>query len=432
MLNLLFISDSPKVELIKKELQPLFKVIIDVVTDFDRGMKDVFEKRPAFVCIQEQIGTVSAESVARHIQMLLGNGAPAFILLHSGNSKAKVINGLFEHLVDLSLSNDQLIENILAKLKTLLGNQWGKVFVPPKPAPDKTVTPEKISQAAQLKTEQNAKTVEEHANANIATDTFMLEEKVAKKPSSPEKASKKSADSALQKPDSTTLTSPPVPPAEAFRVSQNTSHIEDYVSEDIPFASEKNYRFRFLFMRRSYVIALVSVVTVAGGWYLLTQKSQRVNSLKQRFLPSSVAKQAPATPTTTVTAIPAQKPIQPPAPPPVATPSLPSFIPKGGLDSTFAQKNPGWNRYVGEKYDFRVFTATGRIEAVQVLSISEAIPESLIESVLKEFIGISKYQRLSRSTKDGVRIESGKVQDKGEIKIYRKNGSVMAFVVSVN
>ena len=84
MLNLLFISDSPKVELIRKELQAVLKVMIDVVTDFDRGMKDVFEKRPATICIQDNIGNVSGESVARHVQMLLGSGAPTFILLHSG------------------------------------------------------------------------------------------------------------------------------------------------------------------------------------------------------------------------------------------------------------------------------------------------------------------------------------------------------------
>jgi hypothetical protein len=135
MLNLLFISDSPKAEYIKSVLQPVLKVIIDVVCDFDHGLKDVFEKRPATVCIQDQIGGVTGENVARHIQMLLGNSAPAFILLHSGNGKARLIKGLYEHCVDLSQSNETVAEDITTTLKTLLGEQWNKIYIPPKLTP---------------------------------------------------------------------------------------------------------------------------------------------------------------------------------------------------------------------------------------------------------------------------------------------------------
>jgi hypothetical protein len=135
MLNLLFISDSPKVEYIKNALQPVLKVIIDVVTDFDHGLKDVFEKRPATVCIQDQIGGVTGESVARHIQMLLGNSAPTFILLHTGNGKARLIKGLYEYLVDLSQSDETVAEDITNTLKSLLGDQWHKIYIPPKLTP---------------------------------------------------------------------------------------------------------------------------------------------------------------------------------------------------------------------------------------------------------------------------------------------------------
>jgi len=445
VLNLLFISDSPKVVLLKKELQPFLKVIIDVVTDFDRGMKDVFEKRPATVCIQDNIGNVSAESVARHIQMLLGSAAPKFILLHSGNTNGGEIKGVFDHLVDLSQQNDMILGNIVIILKKLYGSEWDKVFIPAKPAHVQAVTPEKISQDAQQKTGLLEKSASEGVKANVSTDAFMVEEKVAEKrvtpvilesseqiqPPSPKTASKNPADPALHKSVSNNITSPSLPSAEAFRVSQDAPHIEGAIPEARHFAFKGNYRYRFLFMRRSYVIALVCIVSVAGGWFLFTQKPQMLDSLTQRFLPSLVAKQAPVT---AAPQNPAQKPVQPPLPPPVAAVSLPSFIPQEGVDNAFAQKNPGWKRFVGEKYDFRIFTTPGRIEAVQVLAINSAIPESLIQSVLQEFNGTSKFQILSHTTKDGVRIESGIVQNKGEIIIYRnrKNGAVKAFVVSVN
>src|ERR1035438_3541339 len=96
MLNLLIISNSPKAELIQNFMQPLIKAKIDVVVDFDHGLKDVFEKRPATVIIQEQIAGVSGESVARHIQLLLGSGAPTFIVLHEGSARIRPVKGLFE------------------------------------------------------------------------------------------------------------------------------------------------------------------------------------------------------------------------------------------------------------------------------------------------------------------------------------------------
>ena len=130
---------------------------------------------------------------------------------------------------------------------------------------------------------------------------------------------------------------------------------------------------------------------------------------------------------------PVQKPVSAPVVSPVIIPQLPTFIPKDGHDSSFALKNPGWERYVGKLNEFRVFSAQGRIQAVQVLAGKDAaVSESLILSVLQELVGSSKYQITSRSTKSGVRVDSGKIQNKGEVKFYRQNGSVKAFVVSVN
>jgi hypothetical protein len=126
-------------EMIKNSLQPLLKVKVDIVTDFDYGLKDVFEKRPAIVFIQEQIAGVTGESVARHIQMLLGAGAPSFIFMHEDSSKVKPIKGLYEHLIDLSQTESKLIEDIQSTLKLLLGSQWEKIYIPTPVAPSPTI-----------------------------------------------------------------------------------------------------------------------------------------------------------------------------------------------------------------------------------------------------------------------------------------------------
>ena len=138
MLNLLFVSNSPKTEFLINVLQPRLKVKIDAVADFDHGLKDIFEKRPAIVIIQDQIADVTGESVARHIQMLLGKGAPSFIVIHEGNAQIKPIKGLYEHLIDLTQPDAKLAEDILLMLESIIGAEWYKITKNPKPGPDVT------------------------------------------------------------------------------------------------------------------------------------------------------------------------------------------------------------------------------------------------------------------------------------------------------
>lgn len=542
MLNLLFITDSPKAEFIKSGLQPVLKVIIDVVTDFDHGLKDVFEKRPATVCIQDQIGGVTGESVARHIQMLLGSSAPTFILLHSGNSKARAIKGLYEHLVDLSQSNDTLIENIRNTLKSLLGDQWEKVFIPPKQTPaavmssvavpeesredaDKLVddflsdletsgfsvidepppaldaaaaVPPPVreeTEAADLKAaeekscppETEAKSgTAETAVFHSASDEMaaMLRDEVEKAihdenmskppvpppiepdvvfkimptpvPENPSPAAVADVSASGAVPSAHVVTKEPAasgaagkdvkgevlpasrrqtpavqkaevsvpPPAEEFRVRRGTPHVEEQIPEDLLLAFEENYRSESTFVRRSVVLVLICVLCAAGGWYYLAKNPQLISSLKQRVMPASAVREAAA-----------PAPVQAPAPvpSPEAERPLPAFIPKEGHDRAYSSGRPGWERYVGRNNEYRIFKTSGRIQAVQVLALKKTpVPASVITSVLKELTGSSEYLITSRDTKAGVRVESGEVRNKGEIKIYRKNGAVRGFVVSIN
>lgn len=528
MLNLLFISDSPKTEHIKSVLQPELKVIIDVVNDFDHGLKDVFEKRPATVCIQDQIGGVTGESVARHIQMLLGASAPTFILLHSGNGKARMINGLFEHLIDLSQANDTVSGEIKSTLKTLLGDHWEKIYIPPKLAPasvrSSVALPEESREDADRLVDDFISDLEtsgflvadEQPPALFAPDTMQQEEQVSQKTepfripenrSAAVESTQELSDDVVDKlleearksrkvsatelpaeavqnigadsqsrpeaePDSVKPTSavkeakpspvqpspakppvpappkkkqkevvapeaepdvpqPPIVPAAAeFRISQDAAPEDDHIPEDLLLAFEENYRSESPFLRRGVVIALVFVVCAAGVWFLFAQKPQLLMPLKQRITAVFATKPTPPAPV----APPAvSKPVATVVPPPVTAPSLPSFVPKDGLDSSYGTQNPGWERYVGKNAEFRLFSASGRIQALQVLAVtSSPFSESYIKSVLQEYAGSPEYRLTSSSMKDGVRVESGVVPDKAEVKIYRKNGVVKAFVVSVN
>lgn len=543
MLNLLFISDSPKIEKIKTLLQPVLKVIIDVVTDFDHGLKDVFEKRPTTVCIQDQIAGVTGESVARHIQMLLGNGAPTFILLSTGNGKAREIKGLYEYVIDLGKSEESIIDDINKTLKSLLGEEWEKIYIPPKPLPasarstiavpqnsredaDKLVddllsdldssnfsivddqplsffspSVEKTDELSPfsapnnlIETEKKAiitESVKSHTTTELVSEDQLqkidksdLNITSAPVPSS-ENVTTKSVKSNASKlgnedlpqpsdpnldakpvdpiSDNPILSNPIIPPlhekenknnvliqepqtqskavspAADFKIIHNEPQPEEPIPEELLLAFEENYRSESSFSGRILAVAVVCVICVAGGWYFFKQKPQLVTSLNQKVIPNAVKKVTPVVPSIVPPVVPpvvvqVQKPaaVQPP-PKPVTLSVLPNFIPKEGHDSKYAAKNPGWERYVGKQGEFRVFTDAGKTKAIQILaSKGEKLSVEFINSVMSNFLGSTQYKIISTKIKSGVRVENGKVNDKGEILFYRKNGAVKAIVVSIN
>jgi hypothetical protein len=481
MLNLLFISDCLKAEYIKSILQPVLKVFIDVVPDFDTGLRDVFEKRPATVFIQHQIGVVTGESVARHIQMLLGSDAPKFILLHSGNDKPKAIKGLYEHFIDVSQPNDVLEKNIISTLKLLLGDQWDKIYL----APADTPVPTEVTAALPVgfpkehdihedetllnlipsdfldvdtyplvtPTSKNAP-LDAPGDAPAATHSGPASSGKVKPPKAPAKtpvvsashptspASDKSGDSSSDNRGMTAklpstvspLPSQPksqsVPTPAEFRVTKDVIQDEETIPEDLLLAFEENYSGRSRLAGRFATILLAGAVLVGGGWYLFAQNPQVVKSLQQQ-LASITDTKITAAPTPASVSPP--KPVSPSVPQPPVKPSIPSFIPKEGLDTSFTASKPGWERYVGADAEFRLFNSSGRCKAVQVLAVKDRkISESLITSVLQELVGSSHYTVVSQTTKAGVRVEKGLVDTKGDVVLYKRNGSVIAFVVSLN
>ena len=126
MLSLLIISNNPKAQLIQNSVQPLVDAKIDVVVGFDQGLNEVFEKSPSIVIIQEQIAGVSCETVARHIQQMLGDNAPVFYMIHEGNDNAGSVKGLFDVVINLS----QPEESLVAEIASLLTEAAKKIEIP--------------------------------------------------------------------------------------------------------------------------------------------------------------------------------------------------------------------------------------------------------------------------------------------------------------
>ncbi len=508
MLNLLFISNSPKAHYLKSVLQPMLKVIIDVVPDFDHGLKDVFEKRPATVCIQDHIAGVTGESVARHIQMLLGAGSPRFILMHEGSGKAKSINGLFEHVIDLNQTEASLIDNFQNILKSLLGDQWAKIYVSPKQ------TAASVRSSVSIPEESKAdadRLVDDFLSGLETNNTIFVEESACSDPLNQEATELRSPDeiaemllvqartqnnkiitdkpvevfaeveddgvieplpsiaendkekpvktvqpetvkplipvngapisppttkaaTSVSKPDKIVETdvatsTSVVTPAE-FKIRDESDSPDDLIPEELLQAFEQNYRTESAYLKRSVLaLSMLLIATVVGGWYLLKQKPHLLDSLKQRILPSRASVLKPASPVTQSQ----KQTLSSPPPKPVIATVLPKFIPLHGHDKKYATSNPGWERYVSDNVEFRVFFTGNAIKAVQVRSITgNALSEQLLKTVLTQMAGSPEYKVESRKNKSGVTELRGTAGHKADIIIYQQNKSVRAFVVSLN
>lgn len=453
MLNLLFISSSPRAELLRSHFQHILKMRIEVVGDFDHGLKDVFEKRPVAVCIQDQIAGVTGESVARHIQLLLGKGAPGFILMHEGSAKARAVPGLFSHLIDLAAPFDVISETLCKALKSQLGEHWDMVYSGPlqsgqheservvksslvEPLVDDFITENTVFDPKNVISLPGGEpdvlpaleTLIEHdlpGGPPAERHAARIEPpEPEKKADYPEQADPVLSPPGLQRqmkvPDSRqsgqrTWHVPVVPPA----ITETAAKTDDtsIAVEELLQAFEANYRSRKRLVLRVLTVVLV---VLASSLVLFWMKRQGVVTQQQKQTVQPVVSSVKA---------PAQA-VQPAAEKQVL---IPSFIPKSGYDSAFSSKNTGWTRYLAEKRDYRLFHMDGRLQALQVLVVgSSSIAPLEVKQALLEITGSGQYRTGHKVRKGELWVEVATVPGHADLLIYRSasNGPIKAFVLA--
>jgi len=451
MLNLLIISNNIKAENIRKKLQPMLKAKIDILGDFDLGLKEVFEKRPTTVLIQEHLDGVSAENVARHIQMLLGNNGPTFVLMHDGNSTAKPVKGLFDHVLDLSMPAKPFFIELISKLKLIYGDQWEKFYI----SAESKVNEADIV-ADPIISSEAADRMADELLSDLHSENESVEEKVVSQP----------ADIALIEVTETQIkevsqnnAAPQSGLVSAIKktASLNTSQNDDRsvverkkpqindngvelsqpdrskISDDILLSFEKNYRTDSNHWKSVAVTGGIVACILAGGWYLLGNNLSMVDvKKKNNEVPSAAVTQS----VNPAAAINPQKQLS------SATKSvnktqatLPSFVPLNGRDFSFTGSGPGWERYLSESSDIRLFRSDGRIRAIQVLAVKGGtLSDVYLKNVLKEVVGSYQLKQLSVNQKQGFKMQRYSLEPKGELLLYRNKASeaISAFVLSLD
>jgi hypothetical protein len=113
---------------------------------------------------------------------------------------------------------------------------------------------------------------------------------------------------------------------------------------------------------------------------------------------------------------------------------LPSPVQHAQPDPAFAATAPGWERYLSETREFRVFREHGSIKAIQVIARKgSALTDSFFKEFMHEICNENTWGNSSRRKENGYELESGTLSCGMEFTIYRKHASaaMVAFVISL-
>jgi hypothetical protein len=127
MLNVFVISSDKRVESLITHFQPFFKTKIRRASDFDQGLKEVFENRPSMVFIQSTIASVSGETVARHIKSLLGSESPTIIFMDETPGSEKKGASWCDATLVISDSEKQFQEDFASLVSHYNPTYWSEI-----------------------------------------------------------------------------------------------------------------------------------------------------------------------------------------------------------------------------------------------------------------------------------------------------------------
>lgn len=144
---------------------------------------------------------------------------------------------------------------------------------------------------------------------------------------------------------------------------------------------------------------------------------------------------APAKPPVQVVSV--KPPLAAPQPAPAESSTqkgrLPAAIPLHAPDAAYASAHPGWQRYLSESLEFRVFREKDTVKAIQVFSRQEKpIPGEFFTAFIGDIVGGNLFKVQSSEEKDGYLIERGTASDSVDVVVYREKSvrAIKAFVIA--
>lgn len=380
---IMIISDDRRVSDLADHFRQRIMGTITVVANVDQGMQAVFEKKPSAVFIQDKMGGVTGAVVSHHIKTMLGDSSPRFILLHDSSAGQGANTSSFDAKIDLTLGGAGLVAEFEKALRTVLLVRF-KDCAPMESLP---VTDEKP--AAPPDPPGNGAPLRENDNRQTAGSRAVA-------PGLPQ-------GNGVCKPAA------PSSPDELITPGYLVGLVSEAAATKKPF-----------YVSKGLLLLLGATLLVLAASLPILHRQIAPNGLNTG---SSLA--WPNKTTNTGNAG---------VPSPSRVIKMPSSIPLDQPDRDYASTHPGWERYLADGLEFRVYREAGTIRAIQVLALGKAsIGERYFQSLLKELSGAGKPRNVTKAANGGYLQERGTFDGGIEFIIYRRRmgGEIRAIVVSM-
>lgn len=399
---IIIISDDPCVTLIKDAIQPFLITKVCAVSDFDAGLNAIFEKQPLVVFIQDEINGINGETVSHHVKSLLQANSPRFITL----DRAAVCPGLirdFSDGINLNHPFQELVAIFNKHLLKIPGLLWtgqcGFESLAPSRSSYQDVGP------LLLVIDPFA-----HEKSEVPTETPSPTTRLALTGEAPLSRSEMTARECLLFPE---IEIPPwVAPAPALdpepdhpRAMAISFQAAPFPAASVPRKPETPHG------RRRAAQALLICGSTLFFFCSVCSKPLGIP-------PSEVPSPAPSSP---------------PQVAPLGN-TLPSFIPKEGLDPAYGAVRPGWERYLSSHREYFIFREKGVIRVLQIVALKkEAITPHFVSSLLGELCGAASTVMGSKSVHNGYLIQRGVTSTKAEVTYYRRRetGEIRGIVITL-
>ncbi len=115
--------------------------------------------------------------------------------------------------------------------------------------------------------------------------------------------------------------------------------------------------------------------------------------------------------------------------------AIPDFITNGTQpDSSYTKTHPGWERYRGEKREYKVYREAKKIRAIQIIDRSgKGLSEVFLNGILGKWLSAPAFVMESSEKKDGYEIQRGSFAANLKAVYYRdvaSGGKLNAIVIT--
>ena len=415
-MQIVAITDIPRMTTFFERLVQQYPDLV-VVNEIHRGIEELENRKPDVVIIQNHLSGLSADILHKHLKSRLGQHKARFGLISAAATLDVASSAQFETILDPALDDTQLE----LALERILRRQ-----APPSPQDSRSfnqsaaeaVIPE---QEASLALPQQLIPSASTASA-VADDEPPAAPLTYEMPRRPGLSIISDFSKQLDTRSDAVKTEPALFAEREQELRIRDLHQEPHLISD--------FEQPLPWYRRTAFLLVSGTLLVVVAVSLFQHRSSRTAPASK-----AVSKQkAPAAVPTPTIAVPRAETKPALSSHGSGRPrSLPSFIPKEGLDPGYGKDNPGWENYRGQTNEYRVFREKdGGIKAIQVIDRSGAgIQEYFYTGILKELAGATSMRPSSSEIKEGYEIRRGELAGLQLVQ-YRdaQGGRMRGFVIT--